>query len=230
MKTPSLRALGICLLLMAAAAATSLRAQTSPFTGQDVGSPQTAGSYTLNADGTITINGSGADIWNNSDVFYYYYTSVTGLVWEAKMRVVSLTGPDYWSKVELMVRRPAAVGTAPDGPDPVPNIEETQASQQNEIQPQWRGTRAGGSNNQGTGIPPSYPNAWLRITRSNSVFALGTARTGPVGILFSARIRLRRPTASTAQPGRIRSWSVRRSPPTTRVPTNPPRLLSPTWL
>jgi PA14 domain len=164
--------------MVAAGATTSLLAQTSAFTGQDVGGPQTPGSFTPNADGTITITGSGADIWNNADIFYYYYTSVTGLVWEAKMRVVSFTGPDYWSKVELMVRRPSAVGTAPDGPDPELNIEETQANQQNEIEPQWRGTRAGGSGSQGTGIPPSYPNAWLRITRSNTVFALWYGTNG----------------------------------------------------
>jgi hypothetical protein len=158
--------------MVASGTSTSLLAQTSPFVGQDVGAPQTAGSFTINPNTTITINGGGHDIWDNSDDFFYYYTSVTGLVWEAKMRVVSFTGPDYWSKAELMVRRPDGVGAAPAGPDPEFNIEETQASQQNEIQAQWRGTRAGGSNNQGTGVTPSYPNAWLRITRSNAIFTL----------------------------------------------------------
>jgi len=53
---------------------------------------------------------------------------VTGLVWEAKMRVVSFTGPDYWSKIELMARRPDPTGGTPQGPDPELNVEMTQAS------------------------------------------------------------------------------------------------------
>src|SRR5262249_35217400 len=140
-------------------ASSSLLGQTSPFVGQDVGSPPTnpshPGGTTNNVDGTISINGGGDDIWNTADNFFYYYTSVTGLVWEAKMRVVSFTGPDFWSKIELMARRPDPVGGTPQGGDPEYNIEITQASQQNEIRPQWRGTRGGASgDNGGTGISP----------------------------------------------------------------------------
>src|SRR5262249_11692224 len=142
--------------------------------------PTHPGSVTTNVDGTLSINGGGDDIWNNGDNFYYYYTSVTGLVWEAKMRVVSFTGPDFWSKVELMARRPDPGGGTPKGADPEYNIEMTQSPpQQNEIRPQWRGTRAGASgDNGGDGIVPSYPNQWVRMTRVGSVLTVYTGTNG----------------------------------------------------
>src|SRR5438105_2524434 len=138
MKTSLFRAIAGSLLGLALATSTSLLGQTTPFVGQNVGTPTHAGSAVVNGDGTITINGGGDDIWNAADNCFYYYTTATGGAWEAKMRVVSFTGPDFWSKVELMVRRPDTVGGAPQGADPELNIEATQASQQNEIRPQWR--------------------------------------------------------------------------------------------
>ena len=149
MKIPWSKALATCLLIVLAGMSTSLRAQVSAFTGQDVGAPIHPGGFTNNADGSISINGGGNDIWNNSDNFYYYYASVTGLVWEAKMKVVSFEGPDQWSKVVLMARRPSGVGNPPAGDDPQYNITGTRMTGQNEIQAQWRGTRAGGSGNAG---------------------------------------------------------------------------------
>src|SRR5437667_12644278 len=118
MKSPLCIVVAGCLFGLALGASPSVLGQISPFTGQDVGAPQTAGSFTINPDTTITITGGGHDIWDNSDDFFYYYTSVTGLVWEAKMRVVSFTGPEFWSNVELMVRRPSPTGCTPQGADP----------------------------------------------------------------------------------------------------------------
>lgn len=83
----------------------------------DIGGPGYAGSTVSNPDGTLTISGSGADIWGNSDQFFYYYQSVTGLSWDAVMRVRNLQGPDWWSKVELMVRQPATAGGPPAADD-----------------------------------------------------------------------------------------------------------------
>ena len=172
MKTPSFKAVAGCLFALALGATTSVLGQAGPFTGQDVGAPQTAGSFTVNPDTTITINGGGHDIWDNGDDFFYYYTSVTGLVWEAKMRVVSFTGPDFWSKVELMARRPNPTGGTPQGADPQFDACLTQTNQQNEIHAQWRGGRGGGSGSADIGLAPAYPNQWIRVTRTNSVFTL----------------------------------------------------------
>jgi hypothetical protein len=176
MKTSLFRAFIACLFALALGASNSLLAQPSPFVGQDVGNgttPTHKGGFTNNVDGTISINGGGDDIWNNADNFFYYYSSVTGLVWEAKMRVVSFTGPDQWSKVQLMARRPDPVGGTPQGPDPEYNITVTQANQQNEVRAAWRGTRATASgDNGGTGLAPTFPNQWVRLTRVGSIFSV----------------------------------------------------------
>jgi hypothetical protein len=179
MKTSLRRAISGCVFGLALGACTTLFGQASSFVGQDVGTPAHAGSATPNVGGTISINGGGDDIWNAADNCYYYYSSVTGLVWEAKMRVVSFTGPDYWSKVELMSRRPGTVGGTPSGPDAEINIEMTQTLQQNEVRPQWRPINAANSTDAGgTGITPAFPNQWVRMTRVGSVFSVYNGTNG----------------------------------------------------
>lgn len=179
MKTSLFRAITACVFVLALAASNSLLAQPSPFVGQDVGTPGHPGGVTTNINGTMSINGGGDDIWNNADNFFYYYTSVTGVVWEAKMRVVSFTGPDQWSKVQLMARRPDPVGGTPQGADPEYNITVTQASQQNEVRAAWRGVRSAASgDNGGTGLAPTFPNQWVRLTRVGSVFTVYYGNNG----------------------------------------------------
>jgi len=194
MNTSLFKAVAGSLFGLALGASTSLLGQTSPFVGQDVGTPLHAGSFTVNGDSTISINGGGDDIWNNADNFYYYSTTVTGLVWEAKMRVVSFTGPDTWSKIELMARRPDPTGGTPQGPDPELNVTITAANRQNEVRAAWRGTRAGGSGDTGgLNINPAYPNQWARITRTNSIFSLYAGTNGVNWTLLA-----RQDTATTA--------------------------------
>jgi hypothetical protein len=128
----------ILLILASLLLAVSVRAQT--FVGADVGANVgIPGSVTGTAPGVQTITGSGDDIWNASDNFYFVYTSVTGQVWEAKLRVQDLQGPDNWTKCELMVRVPDASGL-PQGPDPFVAAMTTRAAGQNEIGPQYRAT------------------------------------------------------------------------------------------
>lgn len=163
--------------MLAALAGTSLLGQT--FTGSDVGAPTHPGGVTNNVDGTISVNGGGDDIWNATDNFFYYYTAAAGQIWDARMRVISFTGPDYWSKVELMVRRPQTPGGAPAGGDPELNVCATQISQQDEVRPQWRGARNAASTDAGgTGIAPNFPNQWLRLTRVGSVFTTYESQNG----------------------------------------------------
>src|ERR1043165_1317357 len=194
MKTSLFKAVAGCLSGLALGASTSLLGQTSPFVGQDVGTPSHGGSFTINGDSTISINGGGDDIWNNADNFYYYSTMVTGLVWEAKMRVVSFTGPDTRSKIELMARRPNPTGGTPQGPDPELNVTITAANRQNEVRAAWRGARAAGSGDTGgLNINPAFPNQWARITRTNSVFSLYAGTNGVNWTLLA-----RQDTATTA--------------------------------
>jgi hypothetical protein len=178
MNTSLFRTLTLWLFVVMAGAITPLFAQT--FVSQDVGTPAVAGSSTVNGDSTVTLTGGGDDIWNNSDNFHYYYTSVTGLVWEAKMRIISFEGPDQWSKVNLMVRRPSSVGAPPAGDDPHYSATSTRMTGQNEIRPNWRGTRAGGSGDAtpSPAVRPTYPNQWLRVTRTNTFFTLSYSTNG----------------------------------------------------
>jgi hypothetical protein len=49
---------------------------TAPvFQSQDIGSPTIAGSFSDNGAGTVTLAGSGADIWGTSDQFRFAYRS-----------------------------------------------------------------------------------------------------------------------------------------------------------
>jgi hypothetical protein len=159
-----------CLILLALGVGMIGNAQT--FTGRNVGTPAQSGSATVNANGTITLTGGGDDIWYNSDNFYYYYTPVTGLLWDAVVRVMSLDGPDWWSKAALMVRRPALSGGIPQGADPHISNLLTRTNGQNDIELQYRGTRTGASGNLAApNVTPNYPQ-WLRVQRSNTVFIL----------------------------------------------------------
>lgn len=165
----------ILLILASLLLTLSVRAQT--FVGSDVGANVgIPGSVTGTAPGVQTVIGSGDDIWNASDNFYFVYTSVTGQVWEAKVRVQDLQGPDHWTKAELMARVPDASGL-PQGPDPFIAAMTTRAGGQNEIGPQYRATRGAGAGNNNFGftggfISPTYPNTWLRLTRMGSVITM----------------------------------------------------------
>lgn len=157
-------------------AAGALQAQS--FQGRDVGNPTLVGSHTGSAPGMMTVTGGGADIWGTSDQFYYYYASISGQVWDAKIRVhdlVRAAGDDGWTKCQLMVRVPDASGI-PQGPDPFIGAMTTASTGQNEVAPQYRATRGGDAGNDKFGFPgtvnPTYPNTWLRITRVGSVFTM----------------------------------------------------------
>ena len=166
--------------------------QVSTFTGSDVGVPLHAGSVINNGNGSYTINGGGNDIYVAADNFFYYYGSVTGLVWEAKMQVVSFDGPDIWSKVGLMVRRPNGVGTPPATDDPEIMNLTTRAAGRNDTSDQHRPTRGVNTTDHqnlgpnGTSFPNTAPNMWLRITRTNAFFTLSYGTTGTTWTNYSS--------------------------------------------
>src|ERR1035441_4252723 len=93
----------------------------------DVGGPTFKGSSVKNADGTYTIQGGGSDIWNTSSQFHYLYAWASGKSWEITAQFQSFSGPDTWSKVELLasVSDPTA---GPQGGDPFIAMMDTQPS------------------------------------------------------------------------------------------------------
>ena len=71
-------------------------------TNEDVGAPAQKGSAAYSA-GIYTINGGGADIWGSSDQFHYVYQRLAGDM-DVKVRILSITAADQWSKAGIMIR------------------------------------------------------------------------------------------------------------------------------
>ncbi|NJO88015.1 MAG: family 16 glycosylhydrolase, partial [Chloroflexia bacterium] len=74
----------------------------SPWETGDIGSVGAVGSATYNS-GTFTLEGSGADIWGNSDEFRYVYQPIDGDV-VITAKVNSLSNTDAWAKAGVMIR------------------------------------------------------------------------------------------------------------------------------
>ena len=92
-----------------AAAEVQTLAQTT-WTDSDIGAVGSVGSATI-YNGVFTINGAGADIWNNADAFHYVYQKVSGdCVITAK--VTSVQNVNAWSKVGVMIRETLDPGSA----------------------------------------------------------------------------------------------------------------------
>jgi hypothetical protein len=75
----------------------------------DIGDVQIKG-FASYRDGTFTIDGSGADIWNSEDEFYYVWTAFSGDV-DISARVTSLADTDDRAKAGVMIRN-SYYGTA----------------------------------------------------------------------------------------------------------------------
>lgn len=71
-------------------------------TGQDIGSTALAGS-TVDGGSTITVAGSGHDIWGRADAFHFASMSVAG-DFDYVTRVDSQTNTDVWAKAGIMLR------------------------------------------------------------------------------------------------------------------------------
>jgi hypothetical protein len=154
--------------------------------GADLGGPQHAGSTTANPDGSLTISGGGGDIWGTSDQCQFYYAWATGSSWDAIVQVNSFTGPDYWSKCELMVRVSDGLN-GPQGSDAFIANMATQvgsggAVSRNGVIHQFRTQRGGNADWKqfGNDPRPSYPSTWMRIHRAGSVFSIYYSVQGPM--------------------------------------------------
>ena len=77
----------------------------------DVGNVGLAGSFTV-TDGTLTVRGSGADIWNAADGFHFAYRTLTG-DGAIEAQVGSLTNTHPWAKAGVMIRDTLA-GNSPN--------------------------------------------------------------------------------------------------------------------
>jgi hypothetical protein len=125
----------------------------SSFYGYTVGTA-TAGSATVEADGSITVKGSGWDIWDRQDGFYFLAQPVEG---DAVITVRVLGSPsqtDSWAKAGVMIRE----SLAPDARHAMLVV-----TPRSGIAFQRRMVTGGTSDNDNTGTP-RYP-LYLRLVR-----------------------------------------------------------------
>jgi hypothetical protein len=132
-----------------------------------------APSFAETADGSILMNGIGADIWGTSDAFRFAYKSLSGngsLV----ARVDSLYNSNTWAKAGVMIRQNVQPGsvhafmakTAVDG---------------NGASFQRRPTAGAESANNDSPTPVAFP-YWVKIQRTGNSF---TAYTSPDGAAWT---------------------------------------------
>jgi hypothetical protein len=136
----------------------------------DIGAVGVAGSNTSSGN-TITVSGSGSDIWGTADAFRYVYRSLTGDgVVEA--RVSSMEFTDTWAKAGVMVRESLAPGAR--------NVFAFLTPTYHGMAAQAR-SAAGGTtvSTAGPGVNAPY---WVRVRRVGSTF---TASASPDGITWT---------------------------------------------
>lgn len=82
----------------------------SSWTDTDIGSVGVAGGATY-SNGTFTVSGSGADVWNSADAFNYTYKALNG-DGQLIARVASVQNTASWAKAGVMIRNTLDAGSA----------------------------------------------------------------------------------------------------------------------
>ena len=137
----------------------------SPWSSQDIGTVGLAGSASASGD-TVTVQGSGTDIWSTSDQFRYAYQPLQG---DGVLftRVDSQSNTDGWAKAGIMIRNTL---------DPDSAYAYVLVSPANGIAFQSRSTKGGPSSRQlGVVVQAPY---WLELVRSGNVFTAYAASDG----------------------------------------------------
>ena len=153
------------------------RALVGEWTSQDIGSPNTAGSWSL-AGGTHTVQGAGADIWNSADEFHFAYQDFTGDV-TVTARVASLENQNKWTKAAVMIREELTAGSRY-----VATVVSPTSS--NRFRQQVRSTTGGGSSSVKSAASSSIP-SWIRLERVGSTFRSYHSSNGTSWTLFATK-------------------------------------------
>ncbi len=123
------------------------------------------------------INGGGNDVWDDFDECTFAYHEFAG-DFDVKVQVVSLQPAARWSKAGIMVRESLAEDsrmvfmrvTPTNGPTG------NGGNGANDVILGYRTGNVnasgdnGGQHEDGIGLSPAYPNAWIRLSRNGSVF------------------------------------------------------------
>jgi len=132
-----------------------------PWSDSDVGSPTPAGSASY-SNGVFTVNGGGADIWGTTDQSNYVSQSLAG-DGSIVARVTAQSDTDPWAKSGIMIKQSTTSGSSYALLAVTPG---------NGIAFQY------GYNTGVSGGSYTFPNAWLKLTRSGNTI---TAYTSPDG-------------------------------------------------
>ena len=131
-----------------------------PFVFNAIGTGAQTGVGGSVSGSTVTIVGSGDDIWNAADGFEYAYIPVSGDgTVTARVASLSSTNTDGWSKSGVMFRETLN----PNSTHAIMAV-----TQSNNEDLQFRTTTGGGSGEGGTGGSPAP--MWVRIVRSGTTF------------------------------------------------------------
>jgi regulation of enolase protein 1 (concanavalin A-like superfamily) len=127
---------------------------------QDIG---TTGGSADESGGVWTVEGDGADIWDNADHFHFVYQFLEG-DGEITARVVDVgTGSNNWAKAGVMIRETLDPGSSHA-------MEIVTPGEGSGIGLQWRQTTGGSSAWTGSTEPVVSPPYWVRIRRTGSLF------------------------------------------------------------
>ena len=128
------------------------------WTGRDIGSVGVPGSATF-LDGTFTLKGSGADIWETADGCHFISRSLSG-DFVITARLASMANTDYWAKAGLMARESTAAGSR--------NVSLLVSPEGGGTRLQWRSSAGGHTSDHQ--LSGSNAPLWLRIVRSANTF------------------------------------------------------------
>ncbi len=94
-------------------AVTTLSPLPSPWTDADIGSIGVGGGAGASAasNGSLIVNGSGADIWNSADAFHFAYQQQSSDI-DIIARVTGELPTDPWAKAGVMIRQSLAANSA----------------------------------------------------------------------------------------------------------------------
>jgi hypothetical protein len=132
---------------------------TANWTGRNISASPT-GSYTANGS-TITVNGSGADIWGADDAFYFVYQTLSGNG-QIVARVDSIQNTNAWAKAGVMMRS----GTSSDGLNAFMAV-----TPGNGVTFQWRAISEDDEPSYSVSTPGYSAPYWVKLVRSGNTFS-----------------------------------------------------------
>lgn len=133
---------------------------------QDIGSVGAAGSFS-NSNGTLTVAGSGADIWGTSDEFRFVFKALSGNL-TLTARVASMTSTAEWAKAGVMIRETLAPNSK--------YVMHAMSPASGTVFEQ-RDT-AGGSSTHLATTSASVAPSWVRLVRSGDTFTSSVSANG----------------------------------------------------